>query len=117
MPNDKSADMRSEWAEQLPAFAPDAQIYEGQESRDALAGLLDDEPAADEQEVTRRLRGRPSLNGAAGRGVHAKQLHVRISEDYFDLLQKHVSQSHLKGGSELVRLALAEYFDNHKISA
>ena len=117
MHNDSKADERSQWAEEMPAFGPDTQIYEGQASRDALAELLDDKPAADGHEVTRRLRGRPSLNGAAVPGVHAKQLHVRISEDYAELVQQHVSQNHLKGESELVRLALAEYFDNHKIPA
>ena len=101
----------------MPEFGPETEIYEGEESRAALAELLDGPAAAGEEEVTRRLRGRPSLSGAAARGRASRQLHVRVSDRFDALIRQHVEKAGLRGESELVRLALAEYFDNHKIGA
>lgn len=106
----KKADPRSDWAEAMPEFGPDTQIYEGAESRAALAELLDDAPAADEYDVTRRLRGRPSLSR---RGTASRQLHVRIGEDLSALVDTQIKNAVVKNESELVRVALTEYFRNH----
>lgn len=114
--NESRVDVRSAWAESMGEFGPDTQIY-GPETRDVLTGLLDGTPAADEQEVTRRLRGRPSLNAGAEPGRHARKLNIRISNHLSDLMRQHIAQQQLKGESELVRLALTEYLDNHRIPA
>lgn len=116
MPNATNADKRSEWAENMPDFGPDTQIYGGEASRAALADLLDEHPATDEHEVTRRLRGRPGLSGAR-HGQPSRQLHVRIGEPLSTLVNQHIQSAAVKNESELVRAALSEYFERHRISA
>lgn len=117
MPNATNSDKRSDWAEDLSDLGPDTQIYEGEASRAALAELLGGHPAADGQDVTRRLRGRPSLSPSAGRGTSSRQLHVRIGEPLSSLVDLYIDSSAIRNESELVRLALSEYFDRHHASA
>lgn len=115
-----SADPRSDWAEQMPEFGPDTIIYEGDEARSAIADILDGSPVAGgEEEVTRRLRGRgrPGLNPSAPNGAKARQLNVRIPAELDSLVASYVQASTVKNESELVRNALVEYFNNHKIPA
>jgi len=115
-----SADLRSDWAETMPAFGPDTIIYEGNEATSAIAELLDGPPAlGGEDEVSNRLRGRgrPGLNPTAPNGAKARQLNVRIPAELETLVAAYVQTNIVKNESELVRNALVEYFDNHKISA
>lgn len=117
---DTSADLRSDWAERMPEFGPDTIILEGDEARNAIADLLDGPPAVGgEEEVTRRLRGRgrPGLNPSAPNGAKARQLNVRIPAELDSLVVSYVQAKTVKNESELVRNALVEYFNNHKISA
>jgi hypothetical protein len=115
MRKDAPDDSRSTWAEQVAEFGPDTQIYEGPQSREALAELLGDRPAADEHEVTRRLRGRPNLDRNARPGEHSKQLNVRIGEELGTLVRLHLAHDSARTESELVRKALSEYFDRHQL--
>lgn len=116
MPNATDDEERSNWAETLPSFGPDTQIYEGEVSRAILAQLLGGRPAANEKEVTRRLRGRPSLTPAR-RGEPSRQLHVRIGSQLSTQVDQHIAAAAAKNESELVRAALSEYFERHQASA
>lgn len=115
---DIGADLRSDWAEQLPEFGPDTIILAGDEARDAITDLLDGPPAVGgEEEVTRRLRGRgrPGLNPSAPTGAKARQMNVRIPAELESLVASYVQTKMVRNESELVRTALVEYFNNHKI--
>ena len=115
-----TADLRSDWAETMPKFGPDTIIFEGDEAKSAIADLLNGPPAVGgEEEVTRRTRGRgrPGLNPAAPNGAKARQLNVRIPAELDSLVASYVQTKTVRSESELVRNALVEYFDNHKISA
>ncbi len=116
---DTSADLRSDWAENMPEFGPDTTIIEGDEARSVISELLSGPPAVGgEEEVTKRLRGRgrPGLNPAAPNGAKARQLNVRIPAELDSLVVAFVQTKTVKSESELVRNALTEYFNNHKIS-
>jgi hypothetical protein len=115
MRNDADDDPRSTWAEQVSELGPDTQIYAGPKSRKALSELLGDRPAADEKEVTRRLRGRPNLDRTARPGEHSKQLNVRIGDELGTLMRLHLAHDDARTESELVRKALSEYFDRHPL--
>ncbi|MEO8528531.1 MAG: hypothetical protein ABI435_05590 [Pseudolysinimonas sp.] len=114
MPNAHD-DERSDWAEALTDFGPETKIYSGPDSRKALAELLDVAPATDEHDVTRRLRGRPSLNPDAQPGRHSRQLNVRIGEELGDMVALHLTNRTAKSESELVRAALSEFFERHQL--
>jgi hypothetical protein len=113
-----SADLRSDWAERMPEFGPDTIILEGDAARGAIADLLDGTPAVGgEEEVTRRLRGRPALNPSAPAGAKARQLNVRIPAELDLLVASYVQTKTVRNESELVRNALVEYFNNHTVPA
>lgn len=113
MRNDEDADALSAWAENFTDFGPNTQIYTGAESRKVLAELLGDKPASGPEEVTRRLRGRPSLDPHSHPGSHSRQLNVRIGADLSGLMERYVGEHAIKSESELVRTALTEFFDRH----
>lgn len=114
---DTSADLRSDWAETMPEFGPDTAILEGEDARGAIADLLDGPPAVGgDEEVARRLRGRPALNPTAPVGAKARQLNVRLPSELESLVRTAVQTNVAKSESELVRTALTEYFENHRIS-
>lgn len=117
MRNDEDADALADWAENFTEFGPNTQIYTGAESRRVLAELLGDKPASGPDEVTRRLRGRPSLNPHSTPGSHSRQLNVRIGADLSGLVERYVDQNQIKSESELVRTALTEFFDRHGVGA
>ncbi|MEO8529084.1 MAG: hypothetical protein ABI435_08390 [Pseudolysinimonas sp.] len=114
MPNAHD-DKRSDWAEALSDFGPETKIYNGPESRKALSDLLSNSPATDEHDVTRRLRGRPSLNPNAQPGRHSRQLNVRIGEELGDMVALHLTNQTARSESELVRTALSEFFERHQL--
>lgn len=111
-------DPRAAFAEEMPEFGPNAVIYGEEDIQAVLGELLTNKPAiGGEEEVTRRLRGRPGLNRTAPTGTHARVMNVRIDDHLNKLVKWHVHEVHAaKNESELVRVALTEYFDNHKVS-
>ncbi len=110
-------DARADWAEAMPEFGPETEIFEGDESRAALRDLLAGPPAiGGPEEVTRRLRGRPSLTPGVGPGYRSRQLNVRVGGATEQNLSAYQAATH-ENASNIVRLALDEFFANHKITA
>lgn len=111
-----SNDPRADWAESLDNLGPDTKIYD-ESHRSTLHELLDGKPAiGGEEEVTRRLRGRPSLTADAKPGHRSRQLHIRIGGTTERLFGTYEAQTKANA-SEIVRRALDEFFENHHISA
>lgn len=102
-------DARADWAEALDDLGPDTQIYSGEQSRSALADLLDGDPAVGgASSVERRLRGRPSLSPDAPRGNRSRQLNVRIGESTERRLEDYLSRTSERP-SDVLRQALDEF--------
>lgn len=109
-------DPRADWAESLDDLGPDAKIYD-ETHRGALLDLLDGDPAiGGEAEVTRRLRGRPSLTPNAKPGHRSRQLHVRLDGRTEVLFNSYEEQTK-ENASQIVRQALIEFFEKRHVDA
>lgn len=113
-----TTDPRAVFAEEMPAFGPDAKLYSGPEAEAVLDDLLGEKPAQEgAEEVTRRLRGRPRLDPHAPHGTEVK-IYARIDTRLDRLVKAYLRSPKpaAKNQSDLVRTALTEYFHNHNIS-
>ena len=104
-------DERAEWAEDVEYIGPDARLISGDEAAAKGRSILEaalGRPA----EVERALCGRPTLAGPKVRGYQSPKRIFRLTEQLDEQLTSFVTKKKLPQ-SEVMRDALAEYFERH----
>lgn len=110
-------DERERFAEEMPAFGSETVVFVGGEGQDIFDDLFGEVPAiGGENEVTRRLRGRPRLDRHVGAGASSPKLNIRLSESLRSEMRGFLTGSEFSTESEFVRAAISEYIQNHRAS-
>ncbi|MCZ2403852.1 ribbon-helix-helix protein, CopG family [Paenarthrobacter sp. Z7-10] len=105
-------DERSEWAEGIDSFGTEAKLTSGKDAAARGRVALED-ALGGHAEVEKALRGRPSLTaGRKGHGHQSPKRTFRLTEQLNEQLNTMVS-AQKRPQSEVMRDALAEYFDRH----
>jgi len=104
-------DARSDWAEELERFGPDAKLTSGAPA--AAQGRATLEAAmGGPKEVENALRGRQPLDGRKAPGYRSPTHSVRLTED-LDAKLTRAAKVLKRQKSDVVREALTEYFERH----
>ena len=106
-------DERSEWAEALVSFAPGATLQSGQAAAAEGRTLLEAALGGSES-VARAIRGRRPLDGARAPGYRSPLRSFRLPEA-MDAALTTVSKAQRRQQSDVIRDALAEYFERHPV--
>ncbi|TFD76113.1 hypothetical protein E3T54_11100 [Cryobacterium sp. Sr8] len=107
-------DERSDWAEGIESFGPDAHLTSGDDA--AAKGRATLEAAlGGPAEVEKALRGRPTLtSGQKARGYQSPKRSFRLTEQLDQQLVTFITVQK-RPQSEVMRAALAEYFERHRV--
>jgi hypothetical protein len=104
---------RSEWAEGLASFAPEATLQSGPAAAADGRALLEAALGGSEN-VARATRGRRPLGGVRAPGYRSPLRSFRLS-DAMDVTLTSVSEAQHRKQSDVIRDALAEYFERHPV--
>jgi hypothetical protein len=106
-------DERSEWAEGLVSFAPEATIQSGPAAAAKGRALLEAALGGSEN-VARAIRGRRPLDGTRAPGYRSPLRSFRLPEA-MDATLATLSEAQHRKQSDVIRDALAEYFERHPV--
>jgi hypothetical protein len=106
-------DEKSEWAEALVSFAPGATLQSGPAAAADGRALLEAALGGSEN-VARAIRGRRTLDGARARGYRSPLRSFRLPEA-MDVTLTALSEAQHRKQSDVIRDALAEYFERHSV--
>lgn len=106
-------DERSDWAEGIESFGPDARLTSGDDAAEQGRATLE-AALGGPGGVEKALRGRPTLtSGQRARGYQSPKRSFRLTERLDEQLVTFVDVQN-RPQSEVMRDALAEYFERHK---
>ncbi len=106
-------DERSDWAEGLASFSPEATLQSGAAAAAAGRSLLEAALGGSEN-VARAIRGRRPLGGARAPGYRSPLRSFRLPEA-MDATLTTLSEAQQRKQSDVIRDALAEYFERHPV--